>query len=89
MALSALNGALQEHVKRSAMFEAAVALTAGDCVSDSIGQFDSTAAAKLGMEGSTLLAIRPDGYVGLRADRDHLVALDRYSTFFQTGMVQA
>jgi hypothetical protein len=88
VALSALHAALQEQVKHSAMFEAAVALTAGDRVSDSIGQFDSTAAFQLGMEGSTLLAIRPDGYVGLRADKDHLVALGRYSSFLQSGMVQ-
>ena len=27
---------------------------------------------------ATLLAVRPDGYVGLRADRDHVGALQRY-----------
>jgi 2-polyprenyl-6-methoxyphenol hydroxylase-like FAD-dependent oxidoreductase len=83
--LSALHAALQQHVKQSSLFEAAVALTAGANVSDSIGHLDPAAASQLGMEGSTLLAIRPDGYVGLRADRDHLAALERYSTFFQTG----
>jgi hypothetical protein len=62
-----------------------VTLTAGAHVSDSIGHLDPAAASQLGMEGSILLAIRPDGYVGLRAERDHLSALERYSTFFQTG----
>jgi 2-polyprenyl-6-methoxyphenol hydroxylase-like FAD-dependent oxidoreductase len=89
VALSALHAALQEHIKHSTLFEAAVAVTAGAEVPASIGQFDPIAAAQLGMEGSTLLAIRPDGYVGLRADRDHLAALERYSTFLQTGMAQA
>jgi 2-polyprenyl-6-methoxyphenol hydroxylase-like FAD-dependent oxidoreductase len=84
-ALSALHAALQEHVKQSNLFEAAVALSSGAGASDSIGHLDPTAASQLGMEGSTLLAVRPDGYVGLRADRDHLAALERYSTFLQTG----
>jgi 2-polyprenyl-6-methoxyphenol hydroxylase-like FAD-dependent oxidoreductase len=84
-ALLALHAALQEHVKHSTLFESAVALTAAANVPDSIGYLDPTAASQLGMEGSTLLAIRPDGYVGLRADRDHLAALERYSAFLQTG----
>jgi 2-polyprenyl-6-methoxyphenol hydroxylase-like FAD-dependent oxidoreductase len=85
IALSALHAALQEHVKHSSLFEAAVALSAGAGVSDSIGQLDPASASHLGMEGSTLLAIRPDGYVGLRADHDHLAALQRYTNILQTG----
>jgi hypothetical protein len=81
----ALHAALEKHIKESPLFETVVALTAGANVPDSIGHLDPAAAAQLGMEGSTLLAIRPDGYVGLRADRDHLAALERYSTFLQTG----
>jgi hypothetical protein len=84
-ALSALHAALQEHVKHSRLFEAAVSVSAGANVPDSIGYLDPAEASRLGMEGSTLLAIRPDGYIGLRADRDHLTALQRYSTFLQTG----
>ncbi len=84
-ALLALHAALQKHVNDSPLFEAAVALTAGAKVSDSIGRFEASAAAQLGIDGNTLLAIRPDGYVGLRADRDHLAALDRYAGFLQTG----
>jgi hypothetical protein len=53
LALSTLHAALQEHVKCSPLFEAAVALTAGAHVPDSIGYLDPTAASQLGMEGST------------------------------------
>jgi 2-polyprenyl-6-methoxyphenol hydroxylase-like FAD-dependent oxidoreductase len=83
--LLALNAALQKHVKNSPLFETAVTLTAGANVLDSIGHLEPTAAAQLGIEGSTLLAIRPDGYVGLRADRDHLAALERYAASLQAG----
>jgi 2-polyprenyl-6-methoxyphenol hydroxylase-like FAD-dependent oxidoreductase len=88
-ALLALHAALQEHVKHSTLFEAAVALAVGANVPDSIGYLDPNAASQLGMEGSTLLAIRPDGYVGLRADRDHLAALERYSASFKPAIAEA
>ncbi len=84
-ALLALHAALQKHVRDSPLFEAAVALSARAHEPDSIGRLEPAAAAQLGIDGTTLLAIRPDGYVGLRADRDHLVALERYATFLQTG----
>ena len=42
-------------------------------------------ASQLGIEGITLLAVRPDGYVGLRSDRDHLGELESYTAFIQTG----
>jgi 2-polyprenyl-6-methoxyphenol hydroxylase-like FAD-dependent oxidoreductase len=80
-----LHAALQKHIKDSPLFETAVALTAGPNVPDSIGHLEAAAAAQLGIEGSTLLAIRPDGYVGLRADRDQLAALERYAALLQTG----
>jgi hypothetical protein len=35
---------------------------------------------RLGVETVTLFVIRPDGHVGLRADRDHLRALDTYQS---------
>ena len=83
--LLALHAALQEQVKHSTLFETAVALTAGANVPDSIGQLEPAVASQLGLQGNTLLAVRPDGYVGLRADRDHLVALQRYAASLQTG----
>lgn len=35
-------------------------------------------AARLGVRGTTLLVIRPDLYIGVRADADHAEALERY-----------
>jgi len=55
-----------------------VALTAGANVPDSIGYLDPTAASQLGMEGSTLLAVRPDGYVSLAAQEGDLRDADAY-----------
>jgi hypothetical protein len=68
------------------LFEAAIALSTGPYALDHIGQFDSAAADLLGVEGITLLAIRPDGYIGFRSDQDHLAALQRYRTLVQTGI---
>jgi hypothetical protein len=45
----------------------------------------ATAADELGVDGLTLLVIRPDGYVGLRADHDHLAALARYDAVVRDG----
>ena len=42
------------------------------------GRLDGEDAVALGADDLTLLVIRPDGYVGLRADVDHLAALERY-----------
>jgi hypothetical protein len=38
------------------------------------------AAAQLGVGAATLLVVRPDGHVGLRADRDHVEALAAYQS---------
>jgi len=43
------------------------------------------AANRLGIAGMTLLVIRPDGHVGLRADRDHLEALEAYQALLVSG----
>jgi 2-polyprenyl-6-methoxyphenol hydroxylase-like FAD-dependent oxidoreductase len=88
-ALLALHAALQEYVKDSTLFETAVALSAGAVQIDQIGYLEPTEAARLGIEGMTLLAIRPDGYVGLRSDRGHLAALESYAASFQAGMVHS
>jgi 2-polyprenyl-6-methoxyphenol hydroxylase-like FAD-dependent oxidoreductase len=80
-----LHAALQEVVKDSTLFEVAVALSSRADVAHPIGCLEAAAASHLGIEGSTLLAVRPDGYVGLRSDRDHLHALERYAAFIQTG----
>jgi 2-polyprenyl-6-methoxyphenol hydroxylase-like FAD-dependent oxidoreductase len=88
----ALHSALQEYVKDSTLFETAVALRAGtnglDPI-DQVGHLDPSEMSRLGIEGSTLLAVRPDGYVGLRSDQNHLAALESYAATLQTGVVQA
>jgi hypothetical protein len=84
-----LDAALQKHAKDSPLFETAIALSSRANVSNKIGHFEPAGVAHLGIEESTLLALRPDGYVGLRSDRDHLGALERYAAFLQTGMLEA
>ena len=43
------------------------------------------AADALALQGTTVFAVRPDGYIGLRSDRDHLRALERYRTLIMSG----
>jgi 2-polyprenyl-6-methoxyphenol hydroxylase-like FAD-dependent oxidoreductase len=43
------------------------------------------AAEQLGAEAVALLVVRPDGYIGLRADRDHLDALTAYHSLLASG----
>lgn len=60
---ASLLDALRKFVDGSRVFEAVVSLDASDV---------------LGGRGTTLLAVRPDGYVGMRCERDHLASLERY-----------
>ena len=59
------------------LFDAAVALGAARTC-PTARRHRSGRADLLGVDGIILLAVRPDGYVGLRADHDHLAALERY-----------
>jgi hypothetical protein len=77
--------ALQDFATGSRLFEAAIAFVTREERPDQIGQLDQAVADLLGVEGITLLVVRPDGYVGLRADRDHLSALERYRALVQAG----
>ena len=43
------------------------------------------AAAQLGIGALALLVVRPDGHIGLRADRDHLQALAAYQSLVASG----
>ena len=83
--LTDLHAAAQKFASASPLFEAAIALGTRHNLSDQIGYLEPAAAGLLGVEGHTLLALRPDGYIGLRADRDHLNALERYHNLVQTG----
>ncbi|MCT0224350.1 FAD-dependent monooxygenase [Synechococcus sp. CS-1328] len=63
--LAALHAELESHTTTSSLVEAVVLVQLED-------------AAALGLGPLTLLAVRPDGFIGLRADFDHLDALKRY-----------
>jgi hypothetical protein len=43
------------------------------------------AADQLGIDEGSLLVVRPDGHIGLRADRDHLDALAAYHSLLALG----
>jgi 2-polyprenyl-6-methoxyphenol hydroxylase-like FAD-dependent oxidoreductase len=77
-ALVELHTALQELTTDSPLFEEAIALSTQPEPRDQIGRLEPVGADLLGVQGTTLLVVRPDGYVGLRSDRDHLSALERY-----------
>lgn len=80
-----LQNSLQKLTADSQLFEAAVAVSSGTDLLAQIGRIEPGAAELLGVEGITLLAVRPDGYIGLRADRDHLNALERYRSLLGAG----
>jgi 2-polyprenyl-6-methoxyphenol hydroxylase-like FAD-dependent oxidoreductase len=84
-AVAELHGALQKYVAVSPLFESAVSLGGGSDLGGQIGHFEPGAADLLGIKGTTLLAVRPDGYVGLRSDGDHLKALERYRDLVCAG----
>ena len=81
--LAALHAAVSDLVDASPRLEAVVTLGDGDA--PPIGRLDADDATRLGVEDVTLLAVRPDGYVGLRADRDHLQALEEYDALIRRG----
>jgi hypothetical protein len=67
-ALVELHTALQELTTDSPLFEAAIALSTQPEPPDQIGRLEPVRADLLGVQGTTLLAVRPDGYIGLRYD---------------------
>ena len=73
-----LHVALRDFAGDSSLFEAAYAFGGHPDLPSDIGRFEDAASDMPGLEGTTLLAIRPDGYIGLRCDRDHLSALESY-----------
>ena len=77
-AVSELLGTLLDVVAGSPMLDAVIALGIGEHPSEAAGHIEPSAAALLAVDEITLFAVRPDGYIGLRADHDHLAALARY-----------
>lgn len=80
-----LLGPLQEAAAASPLFDCVVALGTREDPAEGIGRIDPAAAARLGIGGATLLVVRPDGFVGLRAEREHLAALLRYRALVERG----
>ena len=78
-----LHAALQKSIAGSPLFEAVVAFSTYTEFPAQIGYLEAAVADRLGLEQITLLALRPDGYIGLRSDQDHLNALERYRALIQ------
>ena len=83
--LAALVTGARACVDASPRLDAMVTFAAGDDRPEGVGGIDVGAADDLGVGKMTLFALRPDGYVGLRADHDHLEALGRYDDLLRTG----
>jgi len=61
-----------------------VALSTQTDATESFARLEATAAELLGVQELTLLVIRPDGHIGLRADRDHIATLADYCTLLKS-----
>jgi 2-polyprenyl-6-methoxyphenol hydroxylase-like FAD-dependent oxidoreductase len=81
-----LHSAIRDLPVRSPIFESTATFATHAALSDGIGLWAPSAAVQLGIHGITLLVIRPDGYIGLRSDRDHLGAIEGYRKLIQTGV---
>ncbi|HSE88227.1 MAG TPA: FAD-dependent monooxygenase [Candidatus Binatia bacterium] len=84
-ALVELYNALQELITDSPLFEAAIAFETQPERPVQIERIEPAGADLLGVQGITLLVVRPDGYVGLRSDGDHLSALEHYRKLVHAG----
>ena len=66
------------------LVESTTTLVAGSDEPHPHFRLSATAANQLGVDNLTLLIIRPDGHVGLRADRNHADALAAYATLLKS-----
>ncbi|WP_234050146.1 MULTISPECIES: FAD-dependent monooxygenase [unclassified Xanthobacter] len=69
------------------IFEASFMLTPHGPTQQGHGGIDTAATDHLGVSGVTLFVIRPDGYLGLRADDGHAEALAAYARRLASGGV--
>ena len=69
----------------ASFIEEVVLLSARADGQDFCARLSPAAAKQLGVDDVTLLMIRPDGHVGLRADRDHVAALSAYDALLVAG----
>jgi 2-polyprenyl-6-methoxyphenol hydroxylase-like FAD-dependent oxidoreductase len=84
-ALMNLHAALKELATDSPLFEAAFAIGTQPDLPVQVERIEPAGADLLGVQGTTLLVVRPDGYIGLRSDGDHLSALERYRKLVYAG----
>jgi len=82
--LARLDSAMLSRSKDS-IVEATIVLTARSNDQRSYARLTPADTHQLGIGEVTLLVIRPDGHVGLRADGDHLDALEAYHTLLTSG----
>ncbi len=68
-----------------ALIETTIGLTTRSGNRHPWGRLAPAAADQLGVGEVSLLVVRPDGHVGLRADRDHLGALAAYQSLLAPG----
>jgi hypothetical protein len=70
-----------------ALIEATFVLSAEELAGDALpcACLTPAAADRLGVAEITLLVIRPDGHLGLRADREHVQALAAYHLRLQSA----
>jgi hypothetical protein len=80
-----LDAALREFTADPLLFEAAFALATQSDLPAHIGLLGRIEAGLLGVKAITLLTVRPDGYIGLRCDRNHLDALKRHRSVILEG----
>lgn len=83
--LSQLDSAIQS--QSSALVETTFTLMTATDEPHPHCRLSSEAAKQLVLGEITLLVIRPDGHIGLRADADHLDALSAYQTLLASGRV--
>ncbi|MEX2112837.1 MAG: FAD-dependent monooxygenase [Pirellulales bacterium] len=82
--LARLDGSLRSQCVAS-VIEATVVLSGRHDDPAPYARLAPASAGQLGIDEVTLLIIRPDGHVGLRADRNHLESLAAYHTLLKSG----
>ncbi|MFC7397528.1 FAD-dependent monooxygenase [Chelatococcus sp. GCM10030263] len=76
--MTALHRAVEAHVG-SHVVEVSVMLSGQSANGSAVAGIDPAVAERLGVDGATLFVVRPDGYLGLRADEKHADALAAYA----------
>jgi 2-polyprenyl-6-methoxyphenol hydroxylase-like FAD-dependent oxidoreductase len=82
--LERLAGSIRARGDR-ALIETTIVLTTRSGDRHPWAQLGPDAADELGIGEVSLLVVRPDGHIGLRADRDHLEAHAAYNSLLATG----